>query len=170
MTTIHVAVSSSTAERVAKMSPGTGRGGRGSAYVRALLEQRESEVRGALRVLESAGWDRHHIRQACGALDGAQHTHEVFGGGLWSGLGLAVRDAIVAPDGTVSGRPTYRALLELHDAARLGRIEVDADRWGAMLDALTARPELVLAIQILARDYWTCEAGEHPEIDDGQAG
>lgn len=136
----------------------------GADYVRALVEQREAEVAGAIGLLESAGWDLHHIRQAVGALDGAQHTHAVFGGGLWAGLGLAVEDPQVGTDGRVSGRPSNRVAIELHDAARLGRIDVDADRWGAMLDTVRARADVALALQALARDYWSM-AGAHPVID-----
>ena len=137
----------------------------GIDYVRALIEQRVAEVDGALSLLLAAGWDRASIRQACGALDGAQHTHAVFGGGLWSGLGLAMQDATIDADGRVTGQATYRVALELHDAARIGRIEVDADRWGALLETTLRRsPVLVLALQCLARDYWSM-AGRHPVVD-----
>ena len=72
-----------------------------------------------------------------------------------------LRDA----DGRVTGQATYRVALELHDAARIGRIEVDADRWGALLETLRRSPVLVLALQCLARDYWSM-AGRHPTIDE----
>ncbi len=140
----------------------------GAEYVRALIEQREAEVTGALGLLESAGWDRPHIRQAVGALDGAQHTHAVFGGGLWAGLGLAIEDAQVGSDGRLSGRPSNRVAIELHDAARLGRIDVDADAWGAMLETVRARADVALALQALARDYWSIP-GAHPVIDEEDA-
>lgn len=139
----------------------------GADYVRALIEQREAEVLGAITLLESAGWDRHHIRQACGALDGAQHTHLAFGGGLWSGLGMAIEDAvwdIRGPEPVLTGRPSNRIAIELHDSARLGRIEVDADRWGAMLETVRTRADVALALMALARDYWSM-TGAHPVID-----
>lgn len=138
----------------------------GPDYIRDLVEQRLAEVDGAIQILLRAGWDRHHIRQACGALDGAQHSHPVFGGGLWAALGLAVEDASIASDGTISGRRSIRVAHELHDAARLGTIDIDADRWPSMLATLRDRPDCAMAIQALARDYWSVQ-GPHPVIDDG---
>lgn len=138
----------------------------GPDYIRSLIEQRLAEVDGAVQLLLAAGWDRHHIRQACGALDGAQHTHPVFGGGLWAGLGLAVEDAEIGSDGRISGRPSNRVAHELHDAARLGRIEIDADRWPGLLATVRERPQVALAVQCLARDYWSM-TGAHPVIDEG---
>ena len=136
----------------------------GADYVRALIEQRDAEVRGALDMLLAEGWDLAHVRQACGALDGAQHTYSTFAGGLWAGLGLALEDAQVDADGRMSGRPSNRVAIALHDAGRLGRIDVDADRWPALVDSIRQRLDLVLALQALARDYWSM-TGAHPVID-----
>lgn len=139
----------------------------GADYIRALIEQREAEVKGALDLLMAAGWDLPHIRQACGALDGAQHTHAVFGGGLWAGLGMAIEDATIGDDGRISGRPSNRVAIALHDAARLDQIDVDADRWPGLVDTIRQRLDLVLALQALARDYWSM-SGTHPVIDAGE--
>ena len=77
---------------------------------------------------------------------------------------MAIEDAEVGADGRVSGRPSNRVAIALHDAARLGRIEVDADRWPALVDSIRQRLDLVLALQAIARDYWSM-SGAHPTID-----
>lgn len=78
---------------------------------------------------------------------------------------MAIEDAQLAADGTITGRPSNRIAIELHDSARLGRIEVDADRWGAMLETVRTRADVALALMALARDYWSM-TGAHPVIDE----